>query len=108
MLEELNDQDRTRLLQFVCSFAWADLEVSPEERKFVAELMERLRIEPEDKRRVRQWLQVPPSPDDVDPTAIPLEQRQLFYDAALGMIEADGRITPEERESFALFEALLR
>ena len=38
MLEGLDARQRLQLIKFVCSFAWADLEVRPEERSFVARL----------------------------------------------------------------------
>jgi uncharacterized tellurite resistance protein B-like protein len=42
MLDQLDREDRLRLMRFVCSFAWADLEVQPEERAFVRRLIARL------------------------------------------------------------------
>ncbi|MCC6527150.1 MAG: TerB family tellurite resistance protein, partial [Polyangiaceae bacterium] len=35
MLSKLSKTDRMRLMRFVCSFAWADLEVQNEERAYV-------------------------------------------------------------------------
>ena len=45
MLSDLSSQDRLRLMKFVCSFAWADLEIRPEERVFVAQMVRRLELE---------------------------------------------------------------
>ena len=42
MLQSLDRTERLQLMKFVCSFAWADLEVRPEEREFVARLIRRL------------------------------------------------------------------
>ena len=44
MVAELSRSDRMRLMRFVCSFAWADLEVQNEERAFVTRLMNKLDI----------------------------------------------------------------
>ena len=30
MMEQLDRNERMRLMKFVCSFAWADLEIHPE------------------------------------------------------------------------------
>jgi hypothetical protein len=106
-LEALSSQERSRLLRFVCSFAWADLRVGPEERRYVAGLIERLALGAEERGEVARWLRVPPKPEAVDPTAIPREHRTLFLDAIRGVVEADGRVSPEEREHLALFATLL-
>ena len=107
MLSRLDRKDRLRLMKFVCSFAWADLEIRPEEREFVKRLLERLELEPADRKRVRQWLRVPPEPDEVDPTSIPLEHRKLFLRTVEEAVAADGQLAPEERENLQLFKALL-
>ena len=61
-LARLGREERLRLLRFVASFAWADLTVRDEERAFVARLMQRMALDPEDARAVAGWLAVPPSP----------------------------------------------
>ena len=104
MLEKLSSRERLRLMQFVCSFAWADLEIRPEERQFIARLIERLDLGAQERVRVRRWLESPPSPD---PMAIPLAHRALFIEEIKGVIIADGEIADEERESLALLETLL-
>ena len=60
MLSALDRKDRLRLMKFVCSFAWADLEVRPEERAYVARLIERLDLDAAERREVSGWLRVPP------------------------------------------------
>lgn len=107
-LTELTHEDRMHLLRFVCSFAWADLEVADSERSFVAELMQRLELGEEDRTQALEWLAVPPMPEDIDPTEVPREHRQLFLKVVLEMVQADGRIDADEIESYALFEQLLR
>jgi tellurite resistance protein len=107
VLERLSAAERMRLMKFVCSFAWADLEVKPEERRFVAELIKRLELSAEESARVRGWLVLPPSPEAVDPTAIPHQHCELFLQEIEGVIASDGEIAPEEQESFDLMKALL-
>ena len=107
MTSEIDRATRLELMKFVCTFAWADLSVHPAERSFVARLMARLGLDPEDEAQVRDWLRAPPPPESVDPTRIPRAHRKLFLAAIDGVIAADGRITPEERESLALLKELM-
>ena len=107
MLERLNQRERMRLMKFVCSFAWADLEIRPEERAFVKNLIERLTLDEEEQAQVRGWLDVPPEIELIDPTLVPQEHRRIFLQEIEGVIESDGEIAPEERENFLIFEALL-
>jgi hypothetical protein len=107
MLHKLSRPDRLRLMRFVCSFAWADLEVQNEEREFIARLIRRLELDEEEKRQVEGWLLVPPPPEEVDPSTVPVEHRQLFLETVRGLIAADKFVDPEERESLSLFEQLL-
>jgi uncharacterized tellurite resistance protein B-like protein len=107
-LHKLNREDRQRLMRFVCSFAWADLEVKKTERVLVQKMARQLALDDEDRALVKQWLQVPPRAEDVDPQSIPHNQRKMFLEAAREMITADGEIDPEERESFSIFEQLLQ
>lgn len=107
MLEELGPRDRMRLVQFVCSFAWADLEIQPEERVFISRLIRRLDLGEAEDLQVQQWLDRPPDLDDLDPTSIPAAHRRFFVEAIEGLINADGEIAEEERDSFDIFKQLL-
>jgi len=107
VLDQLDRRERLSLMKFVCSFAWADLEVRPEERAFVARMVERLGLDAEDALKVRGWLEVPPAPDSIDPTEIPRAHRQLFVDAVEGVIRSDGEVAREERENLELLTELL-
>ena len=108
MPKRLQRTDRLRLMKFICSFAWADLEVKDEERKFIAKMMKRLDLDEQEAAQVEKWLELPPRPEEVDPSDVPREHRQLFVDAARAMIVSDGRITDEEAEIFELFDQLIR
>jgi hypothetical protein len=96
-----------RLMKFVCAFAWADLKVQTAERDFVAELILRLGLDPGERLQVLAWLDVPPRPDEVDPTEIPPVQRKLFLELVRDVVHADGAVDAIERESLALLAALL-
>jgi len=106
-LSELSRGDRRRLMKFICSFAWADLEIRPEEREFVARIVTQLDLDARERSEVEQWLKIPPSPEAVDPMQIPLSQRELFLDSIEGVILSDGEVAPEERDSFELLKDLL-
>ena len=106
-LSDLDREDRLRLMKFVCSFAWADLQIAQSERNMVAKLMRKLRLDADEKAQVEEWLELPPPADELDPAQIPDEHRALFLTTAREMIEADGEIADEELENFELLEQLL-
>ena len=107
MLDQLDRRDRLRLVEFVCSFAWADLEVRPEERVFISRLIRRLELDEEEDLKVQQWLERPPQIDDLDPTSIPSTHRRIFVEEVEGLIASDGEVSDEERESLEIFKQLL-
>ncbi len=105
---DLDRSDRLRLVRFLCSFAWADLEVQDAEKSFVHRTVEKLGLDASETSKVEQWLALPPPPEEVDPTDIPVEHRQVFLNVLLQLVGADGRIDSKEMETLALFERLLR
>lgn len=107
-IAELGPEDRCKLLRFVCSLAWADLQVAPEERAFVIALARRLAIGDDERRRVDEYLQVPPRPEEVDPASVPIQHRDLFLRAARAVVQVDGKVAGVERDSLQLLEQLLR
>ena len=107
MLEQLDRSERLRLVEFVCSFAWADFEVQPEERSFISRLIRRLDLDAQEDLQVQRWLESPPSLDGLDPTVIPANHRRLFVEEIEGLIAADGEVTEEEAESLDIFKQLL-
>ncbi len=108
MLDGLSREDRLQLMRFVCSFAWADLEIRDGERDFIIKMITRLELDEDETAQVAQWLQVPPPADDLDPEDIPREHRQLFLDAAKAMILSDGNVEDVEAENLVILDALLR
>ncbi len=95
------------LMKFVCSFAWTDLKVTQAERDMVMRISGRLGLNNDETAQVQRWLEVPPAPDDVDPTLVPPEHRQAFLSALEATAHADGAVPPAERETLALFRELL-
>ena len=107
MTKKLDHEDRMRLMKFVCSFAWADLQIAAQERTFVQKMIRKLKLAPDEQKQVEGWLELPPRAEELDPAQIPREHRKLFLDTAREMIEADGEVAEEEEENLALLEALL-
>jgi len=108
MLDALSREDRLQLMRFVCSFAWADLEITDREREFIVKMVIRLGLDDAEQEQVAQWLEVPPRADDLDPGDIPREHRQLFLDAAKAMILSDGIVEDVEAENLVILDQLLR
>ncbi|MEL6341598.1 MAG: TerB family tellurite resistance protein [Myxococcota bacterium] len=107
MMNALSHEERLRLMRFVCSFAWADLEIRDEERALIRNLGISLELTPVGMERVDQWLRNPPRPEEVDPQDIPMEHRKMFLAAAQATIAVDGEIDPQEATILELFETLL-
>jgi uncharacterized tellurite resistance protein B-like protein len=107
MFSQLSSKDRLRLMKFVCSFAWADLEVRPEERAFIAQLIRGLELGRDEEIQVHGWLDLPPALDGLDPTTIPVDHRRFFLEAIEGVIHSDGQLATEELESLEIFRQLL-
>ncbi len=107
MLDGLSASDRLLLLKVLCSFAWADLEVSDSERRFVRRVLEQAKLGKDEEAQVEAWLDIAPSPGSIDPASIPPEHRRLFLDAVRAIVYVDGKVDPDERASLdRLREAL--
>jgi hypothetical protein len=104
---KLSVAERLNLMKFVCSFVWTDLKVTQSERDLVMRIVGHLKLSEEEAKQVAGWLQVPPPIDEIDPTAVPKEHRELFLQAAEMAIKADGRVVPAERDAIALFRDLM-
>lgn len=107
-LHDLPKEDRLKLMGFVCSFAWADLEIADDERNMVRKLVRQLELDDDEAQQVEAWLEVPPRAEDVDPNDIPDEHKQIFLSVALQMVGADGVVDQAEMENLSLLEQLLR
>ena len=78
------------------------------EKTFVTNMIGLMDLSPDEQAAVTHYLKVPPLPEEIDPTDIPLAHRQLFLNTALQMVGADGHIDERELENLSLFEQLLR
>lgn len=106
-LLELSSQERMQLLRFVCSFAWIDLKITPEEQELVAQMITRLELDTDEMNQVTGWLKSPPPPDSVDPQDIPHEHRVRFLRAMESVVAVDGEVTEDERETVIVFAQLI-
>lgn len=107
-LASLEPEDRLRLMKFACAFAWADLEVAAQERSFVAKMGKRMKLDEKQMAQVKQWLEVPPRVEELDPNEVPHALRTLFLETARELITADGEVSDDELENLNLLEQLLR
>jgi hypothetical protein len=103
----LSVPERLNLLKFVCSFCWTDLKIAQAERDLVMRIVGQMNLTDDEAKQVRAWLQVPPPVDEIDPSSVPKEHRELFLRAAQMAIAADGRVVPAERDAMAIFRDLL-
>jgi hypothetical protein len=103
----MSRRDRMRLVKYVCSFAWADGVVQPEERGYVRQLVWALSLDGEEREEVEAWLESPPREEEVDPRLVPVEHRQLFLDSVRTVIRADGKLAATEKVALRVFEKLL-
>jgi uncharacterized tellurite resistance protein B-like protein len=108
MFEQLTQEDRLQLVRFVCSIAWADLEIRDEERQYVHDLIRRLDFDQEEAAQVETWLGHPPDPDDVDPVDVPLKHREVFLKHVMEVARSDGELAEVEQEAYELLSQLLR
>ncbi len=106
-MDTLNREDRLSLMRFVCSFAWADFEIQDQERTFIGKLISALELQPDERAQVDEWLKVPPMPEEVDPTQIPKQHREMFLDTVKAVVMSDGVLDPDEEENLKLFVELL-
>ena len=107
MFDALSRDERLLLLRFACAFAWTDLEVTERERAFVRRLVERLELIGDEAEEVEGWLDVAPSPGDVDAANVPVEHRRAFVETVRAIIYVDGKVDPEERQQFERLKAAL-
>ena len=104
---KLSRAERLQLLKFVCAAVWADLEVSATEKTFTLSLALRLGLPEDEVGKVRQWLETPPLPEEVDPNLVPAEHRRIFLDAIQEALESDHVVDAPEHETLRLLRELL-
>jgi len=108
MLETMNSHERLKLMRFVCSFAWADLEISDAERAFVHKLVGRLDLTRHEQAQVAGWMTMPPRAEELDPYDIPTQHRTVFLSTVRAMMASDGQVTEGEVETYKILEQLVQ
>ena len=107
-LASLTRHERLQLMRFVCAAVWSDLEVSRSEKTYILSLALRLGLPDHEAEQVREWLEKPPPPEDVDPAQLPHKHRSLFLKAIEEAVAADRVVNAPERESLRLLNELLQ
>jgi hypothetical protein len=106
-LGALTRRERLQLLKFVSAAIWADLQVGEREKSFLLSLALKLGIPEEEADHLRDWLERPPPPEEVDPSRIPPEHRAIFLDAIRAGMSSDHGLDAPERETLDVLEELL-
>ena len=101
---EMRRVERLKLVQLACHAAWADLSVQNEEREVILSLAKHLQLPAEDIDCVVSWLKH--GPPDFDPYDIPASHRKAFFETMMEVVNADGRVDPEESETIQLLREL--
>jgi tellurite resistance protein len=104
-MEAMSSADRMSLIQMACVAAWSDMDIAPQERTVVLELAAKLALNDSEVATVESWLKSPPP--EFDPYSIPRAYREAFLAAMVKVANADGRIDPEETETFRLIRELI-
>jgi len=104
-IKAMNLTTKRRLLQLACVAAWSDMSLQDVERDAVLKMAHEVGLEGDDLELVKLWLRE--GPPDFDPYDVPHEHRQIFLEAFTRVIEADGRVNPEESESVRLIRELV-
>ena len=108
-LSELPSRERLRVLALLAHLAWVDDELDEREAALVRELASRAALLPDERARVDEWLETPPSDDLLGAArALAPESRTLFCDLAHRLADADGKRTDDEAQTLVLLGLLLR
>lgn len=108
-LSELPSRERLRVLALLAHLAWVDDELDEREAALVRELASRAALLPDERARVDEWLETPPSDDLLGSArALAPESRALFCDLAHRLADADGKRTDDEAQTLVLLGLLLR
>ncbi len=102
----LTREERSLLVRFACSLAWADARMRPEERAAVARLARSLGLDTKAAREAEAWLERPPAPESTDPAQVPREHRAAFLYALQSVATADIDVAPAERAALERFRRL--
>ena len=106
---DLSTEDRRKLLRLVCSFAWVDHDVDPDERKFILKLIERMDLSELDRRDAIAWLDEQVTAEELAGAVhdVPDAHKRLFVDMARELIKSDNTIADDEAQELALLELLV-
>ena len=101
--DELTESERIELMRFLCSFAWADGEVQPQEKIVLEQVLGGLNMSPEARAEVEPWLTTPPDVEGRELETIDDAKRAAFIDFAYEVAAADGQIAADELKHMKMF-----
>lgn len=101
--DDLTETERVELMRFLCSFAWADGEVQPEEKTVLERVLGGLGLGAEARAEVEPWLATAPDVEGRELKAIDEQKRAAFIDRAYEVAAADGEIAAEELKHLKMF-----
>jgi hypothetical protein len=103
-----SEKAKRRIMRFAIACAWADLELDEAELDVIFELAAELRLDAIGRALLVEWVEMPPAPEDVDPTLLDAKEARACLVIAKRVIEADGKKTEEECALYALLSELFR
>jgi hypothetical protein len=103
-----SEKAKRRIMRFAIACAWADLELDAAELDVIFELALELRLDAIGRALLFEWIEMPPAPEDVDPTQLDPAEARLCLAIAKRVIEADGKKTEEECALYSLLAELFR
>lgn len=108
-LSELPGRERLRVLALLAHLAWVDEELDEREAKLVRDLASRAALLPDERARIDEWLESPPSDELLGAArALEPESRTLFWKLAHALADADGKRTDDEEQTLVLLGLMLR
>lgn len=101
--DDLTESERLELMRFLCSFAWADGVVQPQEKTVLERILGSLELSAEAHAEAEGWLTAAPSVQGRALRSIDEKKRATFIDGAYEVAAADGEIAADELEHLKMF-----
>ncbi|MCB9601612.1 MAG: hypothetical protein H6721_00960 [Sandaracinus sp.] len=106
---ELPSRERLRVLALLAHLAWVDDELDPREAALVRGLASRAALLPDERARVEEWLEAPPTTDVLGSAKVLApEARDLFVELAHRLVDADDVRTEDEEQTLVLLGLILK
>ncbi|MEL6181277.1 MAG: hypothetical protein AAFS10_20130 [Myxococcota bacterium] len=97
-----------QVCKFLCGVAWADADITPEEKRYITNLAELLSLREDQMLLVRGWFHHPPDPHDITPSRLTYQDRQNLLQQALILVSEDGQFCADEERLITVLARSLR